>query len=228
MTPLILDVLIVAIVALFALLGWRKGLVLTLCGLLAVFVAYAGASFVSRTFAKDVANILQPPIQNQIEELLKEAIRHTEYLSPEGGVAERPEEVAMVGVLDALNQSNLFSGLQQMLTDAVHDGLVKVTSTAAAATASYLSLQLARVGLFFLTFFLVLLVWTLLSHALDLACRLPVLHTFNGAGGLIIGLVKGGLIALAVAWLLSTAGVAAPEDVQQTYLFQNLLNFQLL
>lgn len=220
MNPLILDVLIVAIIALFAFLGWRKGLVLTLCGLLAVFVAFAAAAFVSDRFSGSVAGILQPAIHNQIEQALNALHSLPQQTSP--------EEASLNQVMEALSRSQLFSGLQEAVTDAIHDGLVKVTSTAAAAIASYLALQLARAGLFFLTFFLVLLVWTLLSHALDLACRLPVLHTFNEAGGLIIGLIKGGLIALAVAWLLSTAGFAPPEAVDQTVLFQNLLNFQLL
>lgn len=220
MNPLFLDVLIVAIIALFAFFGWRKGLVLTLCGLLAVFVAFAAATFVSGRFSGPVASILQPTIHNQIEQAL-EALQSLPQQTA-------PEEASLNQVMEAMSRSQLFSGLQETLTNAIHEGLVKVTSTAAAAIASYLALQIARTGLFFLTFFLVLLVWTLLSHALDLACRLPVLHTFNEAGGLIIGLAKGGLIALAVAWLLSAAGFAPPEAVEQTVLFQNLLNFQLL
>lgn len=220
MTPLFLDILIVAIIALFAFLGWRKGLVLTLCGLLAVFVAFAAATFVSSRFSGPVAGILQPAIHNQIEQALESLQSLPQQTAP--------EEASLNQVMEAMSHSQLFSGLQETLANAIHEGLVKVTSTAAAAISSYLALQLARTGLFFLTFFLVLLVWTLLSHALDLACRLPVLHTFNEAGGLIIGLAKGGLIALAVAWLLSAAGFAPPEAVEQTVLFQNLLNFQLL
>lgn len=228
MTPIMLDILIVAVVALFAFLGWRKGLILTLCGLVAVFVAYAGATFVSRTFSGEIAGILQPAIQNQIEERLEDAIRHTEYLSPDGDVALRPEDVTLSGVLDALERSQLFSGMQKMLADAVHDGLVKVTSDATSAIAAYLSLQIAQTLLFYLTFFLVLIAWTLLSHALDLACRLPVLSTFNAAGGLVVGLVKGAVIMLAVVWLLSLMGIISDETVQQTYLFRLYMNFQLL
>lgn len=223
MSPLILDILVVAIIALFALLGWRRGLILTLCGLLAVFVAFAGAAFISDTFSKDIAGILQPAIQNQIDQ----ALRGLQTL-PQQLPQEDAPPASLDQVLEAISHSQLFTSMQQTLNDAVHDGLVRVTSTAAAAIASYLSLQIAHTALFFLTFFLILLVWSLLSHALDLACRLPVLRTFNEAGGLIVGVVKGALIALAAAWLLNTVGLVPPESVQQTYLFQMLLNFQLL
>jgi len=83
------------------------------------------------------------------------------------------------------------------------------------------------VFLFFLSFFLILLVWRLVSHILDLACKLPVLRTLNGVGGLVIGLLKGILFLLVLVWLLSLLDVIPAEQAQQTYLYRYFLNFQL-
>ena len=47
----VLDIIIVAVVAVAAWRGYRKGLVMTLCGFLAVFVALAGATVVSNALA---------------------------------------------------------------------------------------------------------------------------------------------------------------------------------
>ena len=47
MKYLIFDAAIVAVVLLFVLMGRKRGFVLTLCGLLAMFVAFIGASFLS-------------------------------------------------------------------------------------------------------------------------------------------------------------------------------------
>lgn len=236
MTPLILDILIVAVIALFAFLGWRKGMILSLCGLLAIFVAYAGATFISRTFSKDVANILQPAIQTRIEDLLDDAlppasaVPPASSLLPDGSSAQDDllENATIRQALDALENSELFSGLQKNLEDAVRQGLVPVMSTAAASIASYLALQASQLILFYLSFLLIMIIWWLLSHALDLACRLPVLRTFNELGGLLIGILKGALILFAAVWFLSLAGIISEQTIQQTYLFRLYMNFQLM
>lgn len=236
MTPLIMDVLIVAVIALFAFLGWRKGMILSLCGLLAIFVAYAGATFISRTFSGDVATLLQPAIQTRIEDLLDDALPPT-FAAPSpspllpgtSAVQDDPVEHATIRqALDVLKQSELFSGLQKNLEDAVRDGLVPVMSTAAASISSYLALQAAKLILFYLSFVVIMIAWWLLSHALDLACRLPVLRTFNELGGLLIGILKGALILFAAVWFLSLAGIISEETIQQTYLFRLYMNFQLM
>lgn len=74
MTNLVLDLLILAVIALFALLGWHKGLVLTLCGVLVIFVAYFGAAYVSETFSDDLAELIQPTIQNQLDLVVEQAM----------------------------------------------------------------------------------------------------------------------------------------------------------
>ena len=232
MTPIFLDILIIAAIALSAFLGWRRGLVLTLCGLLAVFVAYFGAAFVSNTFSAHLAGVIQPAVRQQIDQLMEENL--PAILPPaqtggeEGSAPSDPLAQATLGqALDILRQSALFSGLHQMVEDAVRDGLVRVATTASAAIADYLALQITRTLLFYLTFFLILIAWNLLSHALDLACRLPVLRTFNEAGGLLVGMIKGGLITLAAVWLVSLLGVVPAQMAGQTYLFRLFMNFQL-
>ena len=68
--------------------------------------------------------------------------------------------------------------------------------------AEYAAVQLTRTVLFLLCFVLVLAAWTLLSHALDLAFRLPVLSTLNHWAGALAGLAMGLLVAGIGLWLL--------------------------
>ena len=60
MSYLIFDLAILAILALFFWRGYARGLVLTLCSLLAVFVALIGASFLSNALAEPVAKAIEP------------------------------------------------------------------------------------------------------------------------------------------------------------------------
>ena len=51
-------------------------------------------------------------------------------------------------------------------------------------------------------FLLIMLIWTALSHALDLAFRLPGLNFLNRTAGLLLGFARGVLLAYGLCWLL--------------------------
>lgn len=65
MISIVLDLVVLGVLVLFAVLGWHKGLILSLCGLIAFFVAFAGASFVSNEFGDSVSGVIQPYIQSR-------------------------------------------------------------------------------------------------------------------------------------------------------------------
>ena len=71
MAYLIADGLILAVLLLFALVGAHRGFILSLCGLLAVLVAFVGASFAARTLSPMVADALEPKFASAIEEQRK-------------------------------------------------------------------------------------------------------------------------------------------------------------
>lgn len=75
MPTIVFDLIIIAVLALFAWRGGVKGLVLTLCGLAAIFVAYFGAQFLSNVFCGPVAGIIKPVIAQTIHEALPESIQ---------------------------------------------------------------------------------------------------------------------------------------------------------
>lgn len=220
MSYLIYDLAVIAILALFAFWGYRKGLVLTLCSLAAVFVALVGASFLSDALAEPLAKAVEPGIERRIQDSLTEAIQSTEFISVDGGVAERPEEVALAGVIGHLKESHLFQGFAGSFQKAVENGLAEVTANAAKALAHFVAVQIARTVIFVLAFAAILIGWLFLSRALDLVARLPVLSTVNRWGGGAAGLVKGGLVLFIAAWLLRD-GYIPPEAVENTC----LLNF---
>ncbi len=221
MITCIIDVAIVLALAFFTWRGAKKGLILMLFSLLAVFVAWFGAKAVADSFTRPVANIIRPSIELHIERALSGQ-------APAGDGEAEPSPsapaIALPGssisaaqasyagysleqVLTALDQSELFTGLRGFLIEAVEEEQLQVVTTAVEAAAAYLAELMAGALLFALSFLLILLVWFLASRALDLAFRLPILHSVNAVGGALLGLVKGVIIALVVVWLLRVAGV---------------------
>lgn len=200
------DILIVAVLAFFA---WRdavKGLVLSLCGLAAVFAAYFGAQFVSNQFCGPVANMIRPVIAQSFRDV-----------EPEPTVGEDGEQqgYTLEQLMDSIQENGLFEGFSAFLEEGVANDEVEKGGWQSPldALASYLSKGMARALLFGTVFVGILLIWFLASHALDLAFKLPILAEVNLAGGLVVGLVKGALLTVVLVWLGQLAGVvpSGPE-----------------
>lgn len=193
------DIIIVALLALFAWRGAAKGLVLSLCGLAAVFVAFFAAQFISETFCAPVGNILRPIVIQTVRGADAEP-----KVNP-----ENPEDTYTVDeLLAAIQEKGLFEGFSGFLEQSVaNDAVDRGPLSPMDALAGYLARAIARALLFGIVFFGGLLAWFLLSHALDLAFKLPILAQVNLAGGLIAGLVKGSLFTMVLVWMGQLAGI---------------------
>ncbi len=218
---LIFDLIIVAVLIVFAALGARRGLILSLCGLVAVLVAFVGAGILARTLSPMVADFLEPRFAQAIEEQLNESIQHTEYVSDQGDVATLPEEVPLAGVLDVLREMGFYETLIDSIDQAVKAGMTEAAASAAAQVAAAIAESAAYLILFLVGFALILLAWKLISHALDLVSRLPGLHFLNKSLGAAFGLVEAVVFLFVAAWLLQFLGILVPQEgVEQTHLLK--------
>lgn len=197
------DVIIIVVLILFAWRGAAKGLILSLCGLAAVFVAFFAAQFVSEQFCVPVSNIIRPVVAQSFWDLMPE--------QPVAAEGEEPVEAAYTldQVLNSVLKEGLFEGFSSFLEEGVKSKAVEKDSRISPvdALAGYLALGIARTLLFSIVFFGGLLASFLLSHALDIAFKLPILAEVNLAGGLLLGLVKGVLVAMVLVWVGQLAGV---------------------
>ncbi len=222
-TPyLFFDIAILVILAIFALLGARRGLLLSLCGLVAVIVAFFGASIVSDALAPKVADYLEPRFASAIEERLEEQMRET-LPSPDQPIPDTDgtDNIPLQSILDILKDMGLYQSAVDAIHRAVEQGMTDVAAGTAAAVAASVAGNVAHMLLFGLCFILILILWGLLSRALDLVARLPGLHALNKTGGALLGLAKGCIILFLCAWVLRYLGNIIPEEVvSQTRLLQ--------
>lgn len=194
---MIVDIVIVLILIFFAWRGARKGLILTLFSMLGLVVALLGARFLSNTFYEPVSDIIQPGIYQSVKDLEEKAL---------GGFDLELNETldsSADSLIDILREQDLFPGLTDLLESAVEKDSVNSSGglSATETLSTYLAQLLARLVLFVLGFIVILLLWFLISRALDLAFRLPILNVVNVVGGLILGLVKAIVIVVILVWV---------------------------
>lgn len=213
MTAYIFDVIIVLILAFFAWRGAKKGLILTLCGLLGLVVAFFGAQFISTQFYQPVAQIVQPAIYQTIRGAEPEQSQENTDSPSINIPGTQPQEenptYTLQQLLDSMDEKGLFAGFAYFLDLAPQQDSIPSEGglTVANALADYLADLVAKTGLFALSFLLILIIWFLVSHILDLAFHLPILAAVNTAGGLVVGLVKAALIIFILVWLGQLANI---------------------
>ncbi len=198
---LVLDAVIAAVLVYCFVLGVRRGLILTLCSLLAVLLALVGGWYLSTHYAA--------PLQERLEPVL------AERLAPQG---EEPADEQAETDPPPLPERFLQAVQERMLAA----GQSAAESTAAAWAAAIAAL-LAKSILFLAGFVAVLLVWTVLCRVLDLVARLPGLHLLNKVLGGAVGLVKGVLILMVARWALcDLLGWIGPDVIAESRLLPYL------
>lgn len=235
MTYLVFDAVIAAVLLLALYRGYKRGFVLTLCGFLAIFVAFIGATFLSSLLAQPVSAMIRPVIETNISRALEQGLEDAGWsaaepqdapstlpLLPGQGSEEESDPLLQLPLdqaMELLKDSKLYRLFSDAVHSAVNEGLLQVTTSAARTIAGCIALEIARMVLFFISFILILVAWFLFSHALDLAFRLPVLSTLNHWSGAAVGLIKGVFLVFIAVWLLRDS-LIPPQAVEQTLLLR--------
>lgn len=225
MTYLIFDLVILALLLFFAIRGAKRGLILSLLSLVSVLVAFVGAILISNFAAKPVADWLQPSVEPHVQTAVESALPN--YI--DGDVLASDKLMAL------LNETNLPLGLNEVLTDflqehAVTSGVDSLTDNIVPVLASKISLALSYAALFVISFVLILLLWKLLIHAIDLVSRLPGLNGLNKLGGFLLGALWCSVLLFVAAWLLRMFGsnVIPADTIEASYLLRFFMTFNPL
>ena len=80
----IFDLIVLIVLILAVIQGYRKGFVLTLCGFLAVFVAFIGASILSDALAGPVSQAITPAIESGIQDTVGSYYQYTPPVEDSG------------------------------------------------------------------------------------------------------------------------------------------------
>ena len=214
-----IDVIIAAVLALFVVLGWKRGLVRTLAELLAVVLALVFSAQAARAAAPVVVDrVLRPATHAAIEQRVNELLRDS---TPSVSPLEELEQVVEAipndfvreqarGVLEGLGASAEAAAgpaREQMeqagkdVADAVLDGVVRSL------------IQSVLCGVFFV---ILAALFRLAARVLRLAEKLPGVRQLNELGGALLGLGKGLILVCLILWVLKQTGAVTAEMIEKS------------
>ncbi|MCD7947597.1 MAG: CvpA family protein [Oscillospiraceae bacterium] len=221
---LILDLIAAVVLLAFIISGARRGLILSLCGLVAVLLALFGAGMASKTFSPALTAQLEPRIASWMENSLRErteAVTPTFPAGTEDTTAASDTTNSLTEILAALKDMGFYAPLVESMEDSIAAGVESATTSASAALAATIAPALSYLIVFIAAFLILLALLHLLFRALNLVAKLPVLNLLNHTGGAVFGLVKGCIFLFLIGWLLQYFGGLLPDDaIESTVLLR--------
>ena len=213
----VFDVILFLVVLLFAALGVRRGLVLTVCGLLSILVALGGAKVAADSLSPVVAEAITP--RTTVEDRLEKNVNQS--MKDAGETAKD----SLSGILSIFGNSETYEKASEQLQKAIQSGLKPSLESAAKSVAKDLAQPVAWWAVYGIVFCLILLVWELVSKLLNLVAKLPVLNLANRIMGGGIGLLKGVLVVGLVCWVILRLGLVTAAETQESVFLQFFSNF---
>ena len=206
---IILDIILVAIIALNVFICYKKGLVKLAVGLIAVLVSVILAVLLY----KPVSNII---INNtELDEKIKSAI--TENFVNEEETTEETED------------NGFMKYIEKYVEDPVNKTKNEIVIEASGVIATKLIDIIAMVSIFIVA----RLVLILLTFVTDMITSLPILKQFNKLGGIIYGALRGILIIYVALLLISFFGEINPEnivhkEIEQSFIGKEMYNKNII
>lgn len=176
---------VVAVIGLFALVGYKKGMVKIVLSMIAMAVTYilAGALTIPVSIALKTATPVYTTIEESVEKMVKEAKIDDTKLD-----------------ITAIEKLNLPSQIEEKLID----GAEKVTSGFNDYLVSSISNFILKALTFFILFIVIYIILSIVIKIFDFVSKLPLINTVNKAGGLAVGAAQG-LIIVWIGCLVITA-----------------------
>lgn len=197
------DLILLALLLIGLVLGWRQGFVQALTRIIVVVAALLLASWIAGKLAEPAARWLEPILSEKLEQ----------RLTAQGNTDDAGEMLAAFG-FEGDTLSELVDNAVEKAQQAGETLLSAVVSTA---------LKSAAYAVVYVVSFLLLLLLLLrlVLTPLHLFTKLPVVHGVNALLGGVLGLVKAALLLFLAVWVLQKLQLlVTPELVSKTVLLK--------
>ena len=217
----VLDLVLVAIIALCAWNGYRKGFILGVSGILALIVAFYGAHLLADAYSQEFTTLLEPFVSGIVDSTVEDQ-------TLEENVTEEELDAGDI-TFASLGKLGIMKGAADNIAEEIEERIKETGQQLRETLVEVLCSKLAYVATAVIAFLLIIIVFTVVANILNLAFKLPGLEFINYLFGTLFGLAKGLIFAFALAWVLRYTGfIFGEKTVEDTILLKWMMEHNLL
>ena len=197
---IVIDIILVLIVALYAFLGYKKGLV------------ELGAKLFAGIIAIVITLIIYKPVGNIV-------IKNT-------SIDEKIENTILEKTTNVIDENSKISD-NKYIQDASDNAVSQVKEEVLPEQARNIAVNVVYVATALILFIVSKIVLSIVISLANAVASLPILKQFNEVGGFLYGLVRGAIISLVLILVIGTIAKLNPngslsKNVESTYLLKEV------
>ena len=200
---ILVDIIVIAIIALSVFLGYRKGLIALAIKLFAVIIALVATLILYKPISALIINntSLDETIQNAIIDKVETNNQDTEQNNENTNSTEPETTVETIA-----NQAK-----EEILPE----------------TAKELSINIINIGVILILYFAIKIALHFVTAIANIIAKIPIIKQFSKLGGIIYGLLRGLLLIYVILIIVSFAGQINPENQLHKYINESLLTKEM-
>ena len=229
----VINIILIAIVALCTWHGFRKGLVGGIAGILAIVLALFGANLLSTAYSHQVTPVLHPFVdgfidsQNTRSKILERMGYGGSDLSLEDILAQ-DSSLKVDYAYECMRQVGFYEKHAETLADKAVKSANESGVTMTEAVIDTLGDTITYVGGLVLFFLLILILLIAIANIGNLSFRLPMHETADAVGGAVAGCLKGCLYCVLLCWLLGFLGLIIKDALSEAALARFFLSIDFV
>ena len=235
---ILIDLFIVLIIGLTAWRGWKKGVIVGLCGLLTLAVSVYGANVVATAYYTEYTQILDPFISGYVDTSTALVTKDVQ----EDAAQDGEEETMPYVLLSEEEKSDVYSvtyavmrqcGVANRAAEKIavefSGQYTSVNSELVNAMGEYLTGRITYMVLFAAVFVLFITLFTIIENVLNLTFAMPGIEKVNRGLGAAAGAIRAIGLLLVVCCVCRYLGLFLGNDrISATWIFEKMINSNLI
>lgn len=225
---IIIDLVMVAILAFCMWRGYKNGLIVGVCGVLALIAAIFVGNLVAEAYYTEFSGVLEPFATGIVDGAVSAVTDNDETEDVYVLEADKKTDTYWVS-FTALRNLGLVEGAADPIAQEVHGEEERVGRNMCDVLTEKLSERLTFVAIFALFFALTFIVFAFIGNLISLKLELPGLKIVDIASGIALGACRGIVILLFLACLCRYLGLLLGDElIQSTSILEWLMNSNLI
>ena len=196
---IIVDIIVIAIIALSVYLGYRKGLIALAIQLCAVIIALVATLILYKPISALIID--NTSLDENIQNAIIEKAENNNENNYQNNHVENAENIDVVG------ENNITSIMPEV--------------------AKEISINIINIGVMLILYFAIKIALHFVTALANIVAKIPIIKQINKLGGIIYGLLRGILLIYVVLLLISFVGQINPENALHKEIKQSFITKEM-
>ena len=231
MTKLV-DLALIVIILICGWCGYKKGLIMGIGGLIAIVISLVAANLLTVSFSYELVPVMRPFASGYLETVVNDEEKGVltvlgvdrENYSLTDMIEKDPEQARAI-CAEAYRRFGIEEETAEKMTEEAFEFSIENDRDLLYSVSEVLCQRFSKAACLTLAFLLILIVLTVLGNLPNLGFKLPNLDILNDVGGAVLGVIKGVVFCILIAWCLRYLGlIFGADNLKNTWLASRLMS----